>query len=1185
MPRLASTLRCTFSVLLFSAFAFGQSQNAVLSGQVTDATGAPLTGADVTATSVERTLSTTVQTDSDGRFSFPNLTPGNYDLSATAKGFNSYVQRGIQLLVNQSVTIPITLAVGDTSTKIEVTAAAAQLNFDNGTQQEGVPPRVINQLPLLVSGGTPRNAVQFLTFLPGVNTGTSQQAFNARINGGLKMGDEAIMDGVSMQEGTMSQSGMVAFNDFPTTPDMVSEVRVLTSSYEPEYGTTTGGEIIVTTRSGTEQLHAGAFEYFRNKDLNALQFTNKRPAGDARPQDNENEWGGFVGGPVKLPFLPFVWGSTHKTYFFFDAEFLRARGGTTRPVYSIPSQQERSGDFSDLGVPIYDPKTETITNGVISRSPYPGNKIPASEQSRLAQQWMQFLPPTTAPGPYNNFLGNPVPNSILGSTDLFLYKIDHNWGEKDHIYATIWRQKNPPFDECELPLMLCNRAPADPEDAWVDRLNWDHIVTPTFLSHFAFGYLNRNEGYGSVPGQDPTKLPQIPNAAAYNASPQAQFSAPGITNFYNWGDTHGLGVLNKTTRPTYVTNELLTWVHGAHTLKFGGEYRHIQQVFRQNNNQSGTVAFSALSTALPGAASGNPYASFFVGAVDHGNLNVYNVSKYGAEQRAYSLHVGDTWKMTTKLTVNYGLRWDLFTPTWETNNQLSFFSFAPNPGAGNRPGSLAFAGNKWGSASAGVRYPEQLFKNAFSPRLGFAYSINDKTVVRAGYGIFYTQAFYPNWAGGMSLDGFNPSVTFNNSLGGYEPAFNLDTGFPAYGKTPNISATADNGKGGPIYRPAHANHLSYMQQWNLTVERKIGGSAIASVAYVASKGTHLPSQLQPLSYLNPSLLTSMGSTELNSVFQPGQTSLYGVTVPYAGWVQTLNAVGTCKPTVAQALVQFPQYCNGLFGLNENEGTSLYNSLQTKLEKQFSTGLFLGANYTFSRLETDASSTTQAAADYGGIGAVISPFQGNRNHSLSPDDVSHNFGMLAVYDLPLGKGRRWLNNSDALNYAVGGWRLASSIKLVSGMPLYFRDVNVCGVPSQFQAACIPAIVSPSNVLQQSYGNLNVNKPLYNAAAFEPVSLFASGNYLGTGPRVSSIRGSPYRDVNLSLTKMFTIKERLNIEVRGEAFNVFNNHYFTCDGQAFGDCIPFNNDPSSPNFGIWQGTVTQPRNVQLVGRITF
>lgn len=216
--------------------------------------------------------------------------------------------------------------------------------------------------------------------------------------------------------------------------------------------------------------------------------------------------------------------------------------------------------------------------------------------------------------------------------------------------------------------------------------------------------------------------------------------------------------------------------------------------------------------------------------------------------------------------------------------------------------------------------------------------------------------------------------------------------------------------------------------------------------------------------------------------------------------------------------------------------------------------------------------------------MINPYQGSRNKSLSPDDITHTFSLLGVYDFPFGAGRRWLNGPGLLNGIAGGWTLSTSIKLVSGMPLYFRDSTVCGVPSQFQAQCIPALVPGVNVLTQSYDSLDVNRPAYSAAAFEASSLFANGTYLGQGPRVTGIRGSPYRDTNLALSKTVVIKERLNIQIRAEAFNIFNNHYFTCDG-TFGDCIPFNNDPSSNSFGTWNGTVSQPRNLQLVGRITF
>ena len=268
-----------------------------------------------------------------------------------------------------------------------------------------------------------------------------------------------------------------------------------------------------------------------------------------------------------------------------NEEYLRSLGGTSRPVVSIPSLQERTGDFSDLGYAIYDPKTEVINNGVITRTQFPGNKIPITEQSKLALQWMQYLPTPTSSGPFNNYLSLPVPDGILSNVNHFLYKIDHYWGDKDHVFATIWRQQTSPNEQCALPVELCTSSPAKPEDAWVTRVNWDHIFSPTLLSHFAYGYVNRNEGYGSVAGQNPALLPQIPGAVSNNASPAANFGGNGITNYASWGNTSGPGYLNKSTRPSHIANELITWVHGAHTIKTGGEFRHLQQVFRNNGNQ------------------------------------------------------------------------------------------------------------------------------------------------------------------------------------------------------------------------------------------------------------------------------------------------------------------------------------------------------------------------------------------------------------------------------------------------------------------------------------------------------------------------------------------------------------------------------------------------------------------------
>ena len=262
---------------------------------------------------------------------------------------------------------------------------------------------------------------------------------------------------------------------------------------------------------------------------------------------------------------------------------------------------------------------------------------------------------------------------------------------------------------------------------------------------------------------------------------------------------------------------------------------------------------------------------------------------------------------------------------------------------------------------------------------------------------------------------------------------------------------------------------------------------------------------------------------------------------------------------------------------------MYQSFQMKLEKGFKNGFYAGLNYTYSHMTSDASSSTQTGANIGGIGAVINPYQGSRNKAISTDDIPNSVSVLGTYELPFGAGKKFLSGSGISNKVFGGWTLATSMKFTSGMPLYFRDSTVCGVPGQFQAACIPGITG--NVLAQSWGSVDVNKPLFNASAFEPASKFAAGNYLGTGPRVSDVRGSGYKDVNLSIGKKIDFYEKVHMEIRAEMFNILNNHYFVCDGQAGGDCNPANNDPSSPSFGTWNGTVSAPRNIQLVGRITF
>ena len=1207
---------CLLLAALLPVFAQAQTMNASISGTVLDPTGAAVPNAELTLTGVVTGALHRTTSGPDGLYSFPNLTPGVYELKATAPGFRDFVQRGISLTIAMLARLDVHLELGTAVQTVEVTANASPLNFETAERKEGITPDTLAQLPLLVSGG-PRSSATFAILMPGVTTGGSNSAYDARINGGLQSGDEAVMDGVSMQQGHMSQTGMVSiFQDFPVTPDMASELKVLTSNYEPQYGATTSAQIVAVTKSGTNEYHVGAYEYHRNTVLNARQFNaynrvddnGKEIPGSARPKDIEHDIGFYAGGPFRIKDrgVPLFWSGNKKSYFYVNHERFRIRGGVSRPTITIPSLKERQGDFTDWRdssgnlIPIYDPLTTRPnpaydpgqpvgpTNLPYLRDQFMGcdgatpnvicmsgpNAHPWVENS-LYNGWFQYLPNPTSTAAVNNYVSPiVVPDTILAQSNYWLIKGDQYIGDKDHIAVTIWYQGAPPKFDSILPHELANETFSAPQYSNVDRANWDHTFSPTVLNHFAFGYLNRNEGYGSVNNDALDKLPKISGVAAHDNPPVISFS----DGFAQFGEPTGTNTGSITTRPTYVANDLLTWVKGKHTLKLGMEYRNIGGNLHSHSNQSGSFYFSRGATGLQGLPSGSPIASFLLGAVDSGNVNFYAVNNTYVRSDAWIWHVGDTWKATPKLSINFGVRWDMFRPTVEKFDQTSFFDpLGANTAAAGRLGRLAFAGNKWGTASFGRRAPEYTFKRGFGPRLGIAYSLNPKTVVRTGYGIFYTQAFMPGWGGGVSQDGFNANVSFGSSLAGMQPAFLLQEGFPpvpADKLPPFIDVGFRNGQS-PNYRPFDANRLSYSQQWNLTIEHQFTNDFYISSAYVGTKGTRLPSTTARLNALNPSLL-SMG-TELDDEFAPGQTELHGVPIPYDGWVEQMTG---CAPTVAQALLPYPQYCSGLQGLNENAGNSTYHSFQFKAEKRFSHGTFLLASYTLSKTITSSDHTQRDALTWSGAHGVISPFERQRNKALALDDVPQVLSVAFVYELPFGKGKRWVSGGGVANKVVGGWQVSSVFRASSGIPLFFRS-STCNVPWQFGVGCIPAIKPGANPWAQSKSDFDPNKPLFNKDAFEAESEF--NYYYGKGPRISNLRGFPFYNHDVALVKNTRITERLNFQLRAEFFNLWNWHAFTGSGEwGYG---AFNTDIASTDFGLWNGTISRPRNIQVGARLDF
>lgn len=1168
------------ALLLCPAATHAQSVNGAITGVVKDPSGAVLVNVALTLRNIatDQTVAASVSGDS-GEYAFRNIPPAKYAVDAVKDGFQQVTRPDIDVTLSSVQRVDIMMPIGGQETRVEVVGGSSVLSV-TGTQEHGISPETLNQLPLLMNSG-PRAAASFATLMPGVSTGGGNNAFDARINGGLQSGDEASLDGVSMQQGFMSQGGMVSiFQDFPMSPDMVSEVKVLTSNYAPEYGSSTSGQIMAVTKSGGSSFHGAVFEFLRNDALKARQW-----GASDKPEFKRNNYGANIGGPGKLPLL---WSDSIKSYFYFNYEGYRQTGGSNQPTLSIPSLRERTGDFTDWRdasgnlIPIYDPATiRPDGRGGFIKDQFMGcdgntpNVICPNRISPLVQPWLAALPNPTSGGPLNNYLGPAIPDTILGNSDYYMGRFDMQIKNSDHIFTSAWHQRAPAKFVSVLPQPIASESYSDPQNSWVSRLNWDRTFTSTLLNHMSMGYLNRNEGYGSVNQDFVNDFPQIRGVAGYNVPPQISFS----DGFAQYGTNAGVNIGNVTTRPTFIINDSLTWVKGLHTLKVGMEYRKIMGNIHNNGNQAGSFTFARGSTGLVGQNSGSPIASFLLGAVDSASATFRAVDSAYPRQNAWIFFGGDTWTVNDKLTLDYGLRWDYYSPSSEKFDRFSFFDpNGANPGAGGRPGRLAFAGDGYGAASFGARYPEENFYGGFAPRLGGVYRLNDKTVLRSGWGIFYMQAFYPGWGGGIAQDGFSTTPSFNTSLGGIQPAFFLEQGLPQnFERPPLIQSDYRNGQG-LLYRPVDANKRPYSHQWNVTVDRELGRNLSLSLAYVGSAGRRLPSSITPLNAIDPSLL-SLGD-QLYDEFTPGMASLHGVPLPYQGWVEQMTG---CAPSVAQALRPFPQYCTSLQGLNENHGKSHYNSLQAKLEKRFSNGVYALVSYTLSKTISSASDNTQRdAVTWSGLQGVISPFEPGRNEVIAATDTPHVLSAAFVYELPVGEGRKYLTEPGMANALVGGWQLSTIFKYSSGLPFYFRS-GFCNVPGAFRVGCIPAITNPSAVFAQDKGSFDpAAGPLLNKDAFESVSAF--NFYYGQGNRIEeSIRGFGYRNQDLSLIKNTRLPGRTNLQIRFEVFNLWNWHTFTNPGQWGG--LAFVNDLASPDFGRWNGSVTEPRTMQVAARFEF
>lgn len=1206
---LMSGLLFTMAAVLLSSMASGQENQGAIAGNVSDPTGALVAGAKLTAKSqLTGAVYQTVAT-SAGSYRFPNVNIGTYDLTVTASGFKTTTLTGIVVQVATTSAVDVKLATGAVTENISVVADAPTVESESADIGTVVGSKQIEDLPLPLGSTVQamRSPESFVYLAPGVvgpgsdsgNGGT----FESKISGGQNYGTEVLLDGASM---TRSENGS-SFDETAPSVDALSEFKVLTSTIPAEFGQTTGGIESFNTKGGTNKYHGNLYEIFRNEDLDANNwgndyFLSQNPANRApyaTPLDRQNDYGGTLGGPFVIPH---VYNGKDKTFWFFSWEQYRQHVGGTQ-TSTIPTSDMLSGNFNATldtgnilatnpcdGTPIYqgeifDPATTTTgAGGVECRTAFMNeagnignNGIPAGYPlSTVGQTFLSYYPGTQNSNLTNNYtFAYSFP--ILDTTTTF--RIDQNISAKSKAYFTYSSRNNvrlstvPEWD---------NAAGFGRNQFFGThyiRFGYDYSFTPSILNHLNLGFNRTNSknvgaGVAFGGGEDWDAKLGITGASG-KMFPQI---SPGEASIAGFGDN----VDGDTIDNGFRVADTVSWIRGRNEFKFGFEGWYQQYSPLNFQNTSGSFNFGRGQTAGTSATSnlsGNGIASMLLGEVGSANVTAY-ASQARWLSKYFAGFFQDTLKITPTLTLSLGLRYDVDEPRTEAYGDTSNISLTqPNPGAGNLPGVLVFAGKGAGrNGNVNERWAN-IWKKDFGPRVGFAWSpsmFNGKTVLRGGYGIIYGNLQYADF-GGFGRTGFQANPAFN-SLNGFDPAIPLDSGLPAYPAPPNLDPTQLN-FAGPQYIDPTYGRPPMMQNWSFEVQKELATDFIVDVAYVGEHAQNLRSNYDAVNSLYPQYF-SMGT---NLLTQIGAQNT--VAAPYAGFPSTA--------IVAQALVPFPQY----FGFNtdgqlENLGQSTYNALEAQLKRRFRNGLNLLASYTWSKTLTNADSALPFFATLHQGGAPQNPFNKQGDKAISNQDLPQNFVVSYVYDLPFGKNKKFLNKGGVMDRVVGGWSFSGIQRYESGQPIAFACAT--GVPAF--AGCIRFDQNPGTQIVSSAwsgGHFNpITDSMFNPGAFNDpnsaANLATRGSYaFGTMPRVNgAVRMRPYLSEDFNLLKRTKITEGSDLQFQANVYNVFNRNVWNRPG----DLYPFDPAFGQVNYGSFSATggggyLLFPRRIQLQLKLEF
>lgn len=1173
-----------------------QSDRGSITGTVLDPSGAAIPGATVRATQTETNFSRQVTSTETGKYVIPELPVGVYTLTVSNPGFKTYTQTGITVAISQVASIDVTLQVGVVTETVEVRADATLLNVENAELSTAITHEQLSDLPLNFSNAI-RNPMAFIKLVPGSDVSLDSSWPVTSQNGLQSFTEEIRVDGAPSTNPTPG-----VFNEAQMSVDALQEYNVQTSTFNAEYGQAGGAIFNYTLKSGTNKLHGSAYENLRNEVFNACSHdldchtdpNTGEPTPDRHPtRQRRHDFGVTAGGPFVIPKL---YNGRDKTFWFAAYEEFYSRD-PREGFWSVPRDEWRTGDLSSLLLPnilgtdalgrdiqqgqIYDPATtrqvyagqvDPVTGLLASRDatirdPFLNNQIPL--RSSVAQKVLGFIPRASYPGlDTNNLLGltgTPQRDHLIWSL-----KVDHHFSQRSHLSTSfnyMWTHKINSAD----PFGMASGARDQTITSKVFRVNHDYTISPTMMNHFTFGLL-RYQNPDGVPdrGFDPEKELGLKGTLIKGWFPDFSF---GLSNI----GTNQLKHLYHTV-PTFTDS--LSKIIGSHTLKFGAEYRKSMANFFGGNGAYGYLNFGTQQTALPEVATqsdiyskiGSQFASFLLGEVSSAGTSLNSPVHMSYRYSDYSFYAQDDFRITPKLTVNYGVRYDVHRPLTEKYGRISsFVADLPNPGAGDRPGALGFLGT--GAGRVGRNSWLDTDWKDFGPRVGAAYKMTNKIVLRGGFGIVY---------GRLEVNTFDPiqSVGSGSVTTSYpyinpvtQSLFSLDDGFPPVNAVPPVlDPTLLNNQGIQAFTP-ESGQLPRIYNWNFAVQYEVTSNLMVEAAYVGNRGTRLISGFSKQLNQNDLSVLSRGDTLLEQINNEADATRLGVPYPYAGFTGT----------VAQALRPYPQY-GDIVDPQATVGESNYNALQMKVRQRVSHGLDFLVAYTLSKNIT----TVDDAFGWGGFGLMGSVDAKNLSleRGLAVDttftnsrgDRTHNLVLAYSYELPFGKSVQ----NRALRKLADGWRVSGIFQYASGAalplsPYWPNNLRNATFNTEGRYDRVAGVPIRSNVSDPWPGA----SFMFNPGAFQDPAAYALGNAART---YGELRGFPYFNEDLSLAKVVMIGETKRVEFRMDAFNLLNRSTFNDPSTAVYDTPRIQGDRAI-GYGTFWGRKNIERQMQISLKFVF